>query len=105
MDGLYTGWLAADGTFFPCKVYDHLETAKELCEQFNLPYQYAEDALLECGWVQISISYLFEYGYHIMWYNHLTDYQKNFLRPYFEGERGLNVTESTQRNWDLEELD
>lgn len=42
------------------------------------------DVLLKHGWVHVTVSLLGNREWCIWWENRLTDYQKNYLRPYFE---------------------
>lgn len=43
-----------------------------------------DDVLLKHGWVHVTVSLLGNREWCIWWENRLTDYQKNYLRPYFE---------------------
>lgn len=98
-----TGWLAPDGTFFPCETYEHIYWAREIVEKYH--YQSmsepADEILMNKGWVQISISMLLGHKFVIYWDKHLTDYQKNFLKPYFE-QAYMSINESTLWAWEEE---
>ena len=81
------GWLDPTGTFFECEWGVHLHIANELVKIYN--YQNPnnlpnDDLLLSNGWVHITISIIGNREWSIFWEKRLTDYQKNFLKPYFE---------------------
>lgn len=109
MDTVITGWLSPSGEFVPCNSYDHIATARELVERFqyqnimrkgrNLP---DDDILLENGWAYIGISVLFSHEFSIGWKSFLTDYQKQFLQPYFNGEYNLPVNSVAKMRWEYE---
>lgn len=102
---MQTGWLAPNGDFYPCDTYDHSDVATSLVRQLNLPigWKYHEDeVLLESGWVKISRSAVGVKEQKVYWDNFLTDYQKNFLRPYFE-ENDIPMCGVCQTKWDKED--
>lgn len=79
-----TGWLAPSGILYECEIYEHHYLAAEIVEDFHSTKS-AEDILLESGWAQITKSVIFQ-EYVIYWNNFLTDYQKNFLKPFFDND-------------------
>ena len=82
-----TGWLSPNGDFYPCDTYEHVDVAEYIVDKLNLQrggQHHKDEVLLDAGWVQISRSALGQKEQKIYWRHFLTDYQKNFLRPYFE---------------------
>ena len=99
-----TGWLSPNGDFYPCAVYDHVEVAREIIDKVNVQRNgshHPDEILLSAGWVQISRSAIGIPSQHIYWNKFLTDYQKNFLRPYFEENDEL-VSSVSRIKWDKE---
>lgn len=89
-----TGWLAPDGELWECDYYEHAAVAEEICEKLQLycdPYSRkgSDDCLLSNGWVKLGISSLGQKRYRVHWEKFLTDYQRNFLKKYFENEKDL----------------
>lgn len=105
MDELKCGWLAPDGSFFPVGYAEHLAVARDILAQMNLQAadtkNMPDEVLLNRGWASITILSLLDHGWEIAWRNHLSDYQKNFLKPYFENGL-LPATKNTQQRWNLE---
>lgn len=84
---MQTGWLAPDGSFYPCALYEHIEVAREIVDKIGIQRNgkhRPDEILLSAGWVQITRSLICVKEQNIFWENFLTDYQKIFLRPYFE---------------------
>lgn len=84
---MQTGWLDTAGDFYPCAVFDHIAMAEGIVDDLGLVSRtkhHADEILLEHGWVQITRSLLGMKEQNIFWDRFLTEYQKNFLRPYFE---------------------
>lgn len=84
-----TGFLSPTGEFIECDYMDHIIVAEELCEKlgYTEAIYHPTDILLEkFGFVQMSMSVLICWEYHVFWdsSHHLTEEQKNFLRPIFE---------------------
>ena len=80
------GWLSPAGELWECCSYDHCSTARKIVDKYGyatIQHRCADDCLMANGWAYIGTSE-FDYEYRIGWKNFLTDYQKNFLRPYFE---------------------
>lgn len=105
---LNTGWLAPDGSFFQCYSYDHLEEAREIVDKLGYPdinsegkRIHADDNLMAHGWCYIGISCFMCHEWRIGWKKFLTEYQKQFLRPYFE-ESDLPVNEFAVMKWERE---
>lgn len=82
-----TGWLSPDGSFVQCGTYEHLAIAKSLVDKYypNDPNTHNDDILYNNGWVHITISQL-DHAYRIGWSKYLTEYQKQFLKRYFESD-------------------
>lgn len=102
------GWLGPDGIFFECHNGDHVAVADYIVERYGYPHSLpnavdVDDVLLNKGWVHITVSSFFSHEWHIYWNKPLTEYQKNFLKPYFEdGE--IPVSEAAKACWEMEEL-
>lgn len=88
ISGIPLGWLAPDGTFYETEWMEHLAKASELCEEiygeevWHLP----DDYLMDRGWVHVTETHLYGVKVMVMWHfsNHLTNAQKDYLRPYIE---------------------
>lgn len=81
------GWLDPTGTMIECGHSDHIATARTLVDLYhyqNPDHLPEDDVLLKHGWVHVTMSLLGNREWCIWWENRLTDYQKNYLRPYFE---------------------
>lgn len=101
------GWLAPDGFFTQCPWCDHIASADEIvAEKFpDLEFKWdthADDVLLDHGYVKISMSIMMG-DYFITWDfdKHLTNAQKEFLKPYFESG-DIEVDEFCVREWNYE---
>ena len=98
-----TGWLGPDGTFVQCNTMEHIAVARNLVEKFG--YQdfdiSCDEVLMNHGWVHITISMLFGHEFHIYWAKHLTEVQKQFLRPYFEQDY-MPISRTTRYDWEYE---
>lgn len=101
---MQTGWLAPNGDFYKCEVFDHVELAAEIVDKLNIQrsgrYHY-DDILLSGGWVKITRSLLGVKEQNIVWDKFLTEYQKQFLKPYFEENNEL-VSWIAQKRWEYE---
>ena len=94
-----TGWLSPTGEWFPCPVYEHLYWARKLSGEDKR----ADDALINRGWVKISISQMGTRRWSIWWKHfHLTPEQKRFLEPYFAPDSELPVDIFTKDYWEDE---
>ena len=101
---MQTGWLDTTGDFYPCEVFDHIEEARGIVNDLGLvsrTKRHADEILLEYGWVQITRSLIGIKEQNIFWDRFLTEYQKNFLRPYFE-ENDEPVSWAAQKRWEYE---
>ena len=84
---MQTGWLSPNGDFYTCKTFDHIGLAEEIIDKFSIhrnDIYHPDKILLDNGWVQITRSLIGRKEQNIFWENFLTEYQKNFLKPYFE---------------------
>ena len=101
---MQTGWLAPNGDFYPCETFDHVEVAEDLVDKFNvqrgLKY-HADDILMDAGWTKITRSLLGRKEQNVFWEKFLTEYQKQFLRPYFE-ENDEPVSAIAIMRWEFE---
>lgn len=110
MNELKSGWLAPDGEFFPVKFGAHYIVARDIVGERGYRAtaskevrNYPDNILLERGWVRISMSdFHFRSYANIEWTNFLTDYQKNFLRSYFE-EPEIIMPDAMRLHWLSEE--
>lgn len=106
---LEQGWLSPTGEFFKCNSYDHIEKAKELAENLNLPdidsktgrIISADDQLLFAGWVYIGISVFLCHEWRVGWHRSLSQEQIQFLRPYFEQE-DIPMNSFCKTHWEEE---
>lgn len=101
---MQTGWLAPNGDFYPCEVFDHVGVAEDIIDKLNVQKggrYHSDDILLYGGWVKITRSLLVVKEQNIVWDKFLTEYQKQFLRPYFE-ENDEPVSWVAQKRWDYE---
>lgn len=88
---MQTGWLAPNGDFYPCEVFDHIGAAEDIIDRLNIQIngRYSSDDILwHSGWVKITRSSIGMKEQNIVWEKYLTEYQKNFLKPYFEENDG-----------------
>ena len=101
---MQTGWLAPNGDFYPCAVFDHVGKAEEIISKLNVTNNgnyHADRILLFAGWVQITRSLLGVKEQNIFWEKFLTEYQKQFLRPYFE-ENDEIISSAAKIRWSRE---
>lgn len=99
------GWLSPDGSFFKCSSYDHTDTAEELVGKLNYPkvsmenrYIHADDNLMSHGWCYVGVSDFQHNEWRISWNKFLTEYQKQFLKSYFENE-DINISRLSMWKW------
>lgn len=109
IEELNTGWLAPDGSFYACNHYEHVETAGEIVNKYNYSefdsegkHIPADDNLLNRGWCYIGIFLFWVHEWRIFWNKYLTEYQKRFLKPYFENG-GLPVNDISKLDWEKEQ--
>ena len=71
---LKVGWMAPNGDFYPCSMWDHMETAIDLYEsnygyKFERDCAYADDLLKTKGWIGIHFLICVDHGYLFsFWY-------------------------------------
>ena len=91
-----TGWLSPNGELWKCSYYEHSATAEEICEKLNISYerrwQGEDEALYSLGWCKLAISSLGKKEYWVHWERPLTDYQRYFLKKYFENSSDLKFS-------------
>ena len=99
MTELKTGWISPNGTFYPCRVYEHFECARVILKDrtANRP----DEKLHDLGYAEITISQLGVKEWRVYWKNFLTDEQKNILKPYFEDEF-MPMAYVTKMRWEQE---
>lgn len=91
-----TGWLSPDGKFYQCERMEHMDMSEKLVKEYNYKHkQYLTDeALLDNGWVRISVATFFEHGYAVAYLvDKLTYEQLDFLKPYIYDEYSLPLIE------------
>ena len=88
-----TGWLSPSGELFECKYYEHNATAEKICKKMNIDYintwRGKDEALYALGWCKMAISTIGDKNYWVHWERPLTEYQRYFLKDYFENEKDL----------------
>lgn len=103
MNYMPTGWLAPNGTLYNCDICDHFYLASKIVKIFDYNFNSTEsneDLLLKHGWVRITRS-LMSGEYVIYWDNFLTEYQKNYLKPYFEDDT-IKISKSCRLDFEEE---
>ena len=88
-----TGWLAPSGDFYPCKRYDHVSMAEDICNKLNYDlsaYDY-DDELLKRGWAKLGISILGQKQFYIRWERPLTTNQRYLLRDIVENPQDTDL--------------
>ena len=83
MSAIECGWLSSSGEFILCEPYEHMAVAQELVAD-KVPYNVADDYLLDHGWVKIYRESYCGHKWHVDWKGFLSESQKLFLRPIFE---------------------
>ena len=81
------GWLSPSGEFYQTEYHEHLAKAEELAEKiYQYDKRYAPDEeLMNHGWVHITENLLGIWPeLRIMFYGHLTQAQKDYLKPIVE---------------------
>lgn len=101
MDELKTGWLSPAGDFYTCYSYGHNEEARVILTTLGYDYHHPDDELMALGWVYVGISSFLCHEWRIGWNKFLTEYQINFLKPYFEDSE-LPVNEFAVLRWKRE---
>ena len=71
MSAIECGWLSSSGEFISCEPYEHMAVAQELVAD-KVPYNVADDYLLDHGWVKIYRESYCGHKWHVNW--------KGFLR-------------------------
>lgn len=80
-----TGWLSPAGEFFPCKHYEHVSKAEEICESLGITeYVIYDDELLKRGWAKLGISMLGNKQFYVRWERRLTSQQRYELKDLIE---------------------
>lgn len=84
-----TGWLSPSGDFLPCKHYEHVSKAEEICEIFlyQIDDSQPDDALLKLGWAKLGISMLGNKQFYIRWERRLTPQQRYELKDLIEDSK------------------
>ena len=105
-ESIKTGWLSPTGEFIPCDSYAHIDTALNIYAKLkridNIDTIYISNPgakLLDEGWCSISIASYFEHGFSFA-AKRLTAEQVNFLKPYYEGDYGLPMTDSCKMDYE-----
>ena len=106
---LKVGWLAPDGSFWPCETCEHVAIARMLCDKFEYNiWEYrgqADDTLLHLGWIHITLSeWDKEWRIDWKWTHKITYPQVQFLKPYFEDIHPVNELVKGRWEREVEEL-
>lgn len=96
------GWLAPDGSFFPCNWADHVFIAEDICKKygFNDLGKTADDTIMAHGFVHITQS-AWDCEYHLFWDKHLTTIQKDFLKAYYHN-KDITISYACLKAWQYE---
>ena len=81
------GWLSPHGDFIDVAYYDHLAKAEELVKEnyaLDKGCDPDDEILMNHGWAHITQSFLDGPEILIMFYGHLTQSQKDYLKPIVE---------------------
>lgn len=86
-----TGWLGPDGNFYPCKHYEHVSKAEEICNVFLYPISHThyDDELLKLGWAKLGISLIGNKQFYVRWERKLTSAQRYELKEMIEESNPL----------------
>lgn len=101
---MQTGWLDPAGNFYPCETFEHYDVAVVLVDRLFpeiMDERCEDDILKERGWVQITRSLIGKKEQSIYWDRFLTEYQKQFLRQYFE-ENDEPISLASKMKWERE---
>lgn len=108
---LKLGWLSPDGELYECGSYDHVSEASKIIKRFDLndvdtdfkkiPH---DDLLLNKSWVYIGISCFGKHEWRIIWNKFLTQYQKDFLKPYFDNIIPVNAVARCKWEREVEDM-
>ena len=100
-----TGWLSPTGEFIACEPYMHIKTALLIYQKIanlssdELAHIFMPDKkLLDRGWISITILNIFDHGFCFS-AKCPTIEQLKFLKPYYDGEYGLGMTESSKQDY------
>ena len=106
-DEIRTGWLSPSAEFFPCRCYDHLDVANKICaklkglsEDESAYISTPDEKLLDMGWMHISIRTFRCHGFAFAVRRTPTLEQFQFLKPYYEGEFGLDMTDDSKQDYE-----
>lgn len=105
MNEIPIGWLSPGGEIIKCDPMLHYWWAEKLMEKYNYSWNgemHADEALTNNGWVHITIS-AWTHEYMVFWKvgGHLTQLQKDFLKPYFENP-DIKFGFSSRLEWEYE---
>ena len=100
-----TGWLSPEGEFFPCKHYEHISKAEDLCKLLGISEDVIyDDELLKRGWAKLGISLLGNKQFYIRWERKLTNQQRYELKDLVENPNPkLPVDSLTLSLWKYED--
>lgn len=88
---LDTGWMAPNGNFYQTKYMEHLAVADEIWRslygQDAVPPNNVDEKLVNIGWCEIHYLTFFEHGFLFHFERHLTEEQKQIIKPVFEKEK------------------
>lgn len=102
-----TGWLSPSGDFYPCRSYDHVAKAEEICSALNceMVADVYDDELLKRGFAKLGISLLGNKQFYIRWERPLTVNQRYLLNDIVENpqEGDLPLDALTLGMWKYED--
>lgn len=85
----YIGWLAPDGSLLECKDHAHLDMARTLVEHFGIDNhdQRPDQALINRGWIRISLMTYGDTGLTFWGTTHITPLQRMALETIANQEK------------------
>lgn len=97
------GWLSPEGDLFEVNHYEHYWGAICLLEKLGLKDfgTRPDDALMDLGYVHITVSLFWDKTIRLDWKRHLTANQIYFLRDYFNA-KDFDVEPSDRIRFDKE---
>lgn len=88
---LDTGWMAPNGDFFRTGYMEHLAAADEIWRSIYGQNVFSpndvDEQLVKLGWCEIHCLTFLEHGFLFHFERHLTEEQKQIIKPVFEKEK------------------
>lgn len=105
---LELGWLAPNGSMYECGLMEHFSVAQDIAEKLGWKELdaegnrvWADDFLLQHGYVHITQSALFGCEYFLIHDKHYTQAQKEWLKPRVEAN-WESIEKLSQFEWESE---